>query len=185
MQSQTNVGSSALSKKKVRRFMYHMYRVSCLRQERKLARSKLRDQLGKLRTMQISSNAQRQKLQREIKNLEQLISMVVEMEKKEIRVTPASAVAHARLQKKVNELYDKLSEYMLWQKKREDRIAEIEKKVRGDTISWQHPEMTNKILARIDVLENKYTFLKNQGLASPDQLEEIREKLEELRTRVL
>ncbi len=180
MEDYSSVG---VSKKKVRKFLYHAYRASRLRQERVLAKKQLQDQLMKLKTMQFSDRVKREKLTREIRNLEQLINLVVKNEQRHVVVGQASDVAKEQLQKKVNELYDKLSEYLLYQQKRQKRILEIEDKIKNRQVT--QPSATKRILERIDELEDKYHFLKRNTLTNPQDLQMLKQKLDTLRNRLV
>ncbi len=156
-----------------------------MREERRIARMNLHNQLAKLKTLQVGNEQKRQKLVREIQNLEHLINIVVDNEHKNVTVTPQGALAHTALRQRVNELYDKLSEYLKYQKSRERRIQDLEQKIQGRAKAFFHPEHTAKVLARIDELEKRHSFLRDHGLASPSDLDQIREKLDALRSKLL
>jgi hypothetical protein len=175
---------SGISRRRLRKYIYNIYRVSKLHQEREKARQQLSKKITHLKT--ISRDARKRKhLAEEIKNLEHMIDMLVKAEKRHVTITPARSELHERLSEKLSALYEKLDEYLRMQERREKRVKELEIKVQGTTNPLDRPLQTKRILERLDDLETRYDHMKRRRLASPQDLLELRVRLDALRQKLL
>ena len=85
------------------------------------------------------------------------------------------------LQDKINRLDKKLQSYLLHHKEREERFNKLEQKV---YITLTRDQKIGKLQGQLEAMEVLYRNLKALGTISPSQLEEVRDKITEMKARL-
>ncbi len=149
--------------------------------ERKTAKEELSRQFKKVKDISLPKTKQ-PILERELKELQNKISNVVEAEKKLVTQQQRDFFMTKELERRINAFEQKINEFLSYRKERQIKVEALEKKIKKNVMT--RTQRKNNLQQQIKKLEDKYNLIKKSKQYNPELLEKIEERINNLKQKL-
>lgn len=145
-------------------------------------REDIKARIAHVKKLASSGSLSKDELKAELRSIEQKLEQNVEDESLVLVKESKSTHELEEVSEKLNRVDEKISAYHEFEKSREDRIEELEKKLL--TRVNKNSKEVNLIEKKIKALDDMYNRIKSSGKVDHEKLEQIKSRMDEFRERL-